>query len=201
MDNSDKPNEWQTDVLSSNSTEVKQKPSPKKWSFHVGFLGLLALGLCLCAGFTGLSIAAGAFSTANESTNEWLTLSDAYMQAMSTRDVDTAYGLFADEVRREFSRRELELMIEGPLFAAYVDYEKLEIDSWEVNYEFPAGKYVSLSGPVSYHGSYEGYFEAVMKEEAESWEIIWFFVNAPTEKFNDYENSVPRFSIAPRVRN
>lgn len=187
MDDSGHPKNWQIDTLSHDAVERKQKQQSRKRPLSVGCLGLLALGLCVALAV--LSISVGALTTANDNMDEWLDLSDAYMEAMSNKNVDTAYRLFSREARREFPRRDLELMIEGPLFAAYVDYEKLEIDSWEVNYEFSTGKNVVLAGPVSYRGSYEGYFDAVLKEEDDGWKIYWFNVNAPTEKFNEFRNS------------
>jgi hypothetical protein len=187
VENLNKPKEWQVEKVSDSVAEVKQTKPSRKWPLSAGCLGLLALGLCV--GFAFLFISAGAYTTANDNMDEWLDLSDAYMEALSNRDIDTAYKLFSSEARQEFSRRDMELMVEGPLFAAFVNYEKLEIDSWEVNYELSTGKNVVLAGPVSYQGSYEGYFEAVLKEEEGGWKIFWFNVNAPTEKYNEFSNS------------
>jgi hypothetical protein len=182
----------ETEILendSSDQVELMNKALPAKQGVlkkPIVFGCLALVGLCLCGLFSVFALFFISFTPAEGEQDRWLALSNDYMQAMVAKDIDAAYGLFAREARREFSKRDMRTIVEGPLFAAIDGYSSLEIEVWEINYDFQLGRSVNLAGPISYQDDYEGYFDAVLIEEGDKWKLLWFNATAPAEKFNDY---------------
>jgi hypothetical protein len=191
VDNRDKLNNGQKDSISPSNAGAKTRKRSRMWLLIVISFG--AVAVCVCLSLVALLfVAAGAFTTSADNQDDWLALSDAYMQAMAAKDVGTAYQLFSQEARREMGQSEFTGPLEGPLFALFDGYEDLDIGSWQINYYFPEGKTVELTGYISYRENVEGSYEAILVEEDGQWKIHWFYVSVAPEKINDFaKGSIP----------
>lgn len=185
MDNRDKQNNRQKDSNSPSNAEAKTRKRSRIWLLIV--ISFVAVAVCVCLSLVALLfVAARAFITSADNQDDWLALSDAYMQAMAAKDVETAYQLFSQEARREMGQSEFAGLLEGPLFALFDGYEDLDIGSWQINFNYPEGKTVELTGYISYLENVEGSYEAILVEEDGHWEIYWFYVSVAPEKINDF---------------
>jgi len=185
MDNRDKLNNGQKDSNSPNNAEAKTRKRSRTWLLIV--ISFAAVAVCVCLSLVALLfVAARAFITSADNQDDWLALSDAYMQSMAAKDVETAYQLFSQEARREMGQSEFAGLLEGPLFALFDGYEDLNIGSWQINLNYPEGKTVELTGYISYLENVEGRYEAILVEEDGQWKIYWFYVSVAPEKINDF---------------
>ena len=125
-------------------------------------------------------------SIPSESREEWLSLIDNFMQAMVRNDVDSAYDLFSSEARQEFPKSDLSAMTNGALYTLFDGYESLELESWEINYDLSAGKFVELVYKVQYQDEYEGSLYAVLQDDDGIWKLYWIDLTVPPEKIDDY---------------
>ena len=60
------------------------------------------------------------------------------------------------------------------------------LESWEINYNFPAGKFVDLVYRIQYQNEHEGILRAVLESGSGGWELYWIDVTIPPEKLDDY---------------
>lgn len=151
---------------------------------------LIGLAFLVCAGSV-ISVVTAVFVTRAENQDEWLTLGDAFMQAMADKEIDRAYALFAEELRREVRRSDLAAFIDGPSFVLFDGYLDLEIESWNFNYAYVEGRSVEVTGPVNYQEHYTGIYELVLAEEGDNWRILAFNVQVSPEKVNAYTAGQP----------
>lgn len=151
---------------------------------------LIGLAFFVCAGSV-ISILVAVIVTGNENQDEWLALSDAFMQAMTDKDLDGAHTLFAEDARREVKRSDLATIIDGPFFALFDGYLDLEIESWIFTDASLERRSVGLTGPVNYQEGYTGVYEFVLTEEEDAWKILAFNVVVPPEKINAYAARQP----------
>jgi len=151
---------------------------------------LIGLVFIICVGSV-IGILALAVITGVEGQDEWLVVGDAFMQAMDDKDIDTAYSLFAKEARHDLKRSDLATFIDGPFYALFDGYVDLEMESWYVNYDYPAGKTIEIACLVNYQESYTGYYEFILTEEGVVWKLLAFNVEVPPEKINFYSAGRP----------
>jgi len=145
----------------------------------VTFLGLI----CLCVGgFTLLVFLS--FRTAEDNKDQWLVVSEAYMDAMAEQRYDAAYALFAAEARRDFQRSELQALAESPFGVLFAGYQDLEITKWNVEFN-TSGTMVDIEGLVNYSNGDTGSFDATLKKKGDSWQLFWFNVNLSPKKLNE----------------
>ncbi len=166
-----------------------QNPQPKGPKRNCRTLAII-LGILFVGGFCLFSVVVSGFvsfmTTASDSQENWLAINDTFMQAMVKKDVDGAYALFSNEAKRDFQRSELGSLTNGSLYALFDGYDSLELESWEINYNFPAGKFVDLVYRIHYQDEYEGSLRAVLESGGGGWELYWMDVTIPPEKLDDY---------------
>jgi hypothetical protein len=172
--------------LPSSSLEHPQLKGPKR---NCRTLAII-LGILFVCGFCLFSIVVSGFlsfmTTAFDSQENWLAISDAFMQAMVRKDADGAYALFSNEAKHDFQQSDLVRMTEGSFYVLFDGYDSLELESWEMNYNFPAGKFVELVYKIRYQDKYYGILQAVLKEDSDGWKLVWFEVTVPPDKLDDY---------------
>ncbi len=166
----------------SNSPPPEPKRNYNKLALILG--GLLLVGFCLFSIIVSGIMAI--MSVPSESQEEWLSLIDNFMQAMVRNDVDSAYDLFSSEAQQEFPQSDLSAMTNGALYTLFDGYESLELESWEINYDLSAGKFVELVYKVQYQDEYEGGLHAVLQDDDGIWKLYWIDLTVPPEKIDDY---------------
>lgn len=146
--------------------------------------GLLVGGFCLFSIILGGLLAIGSAGTGSQ--EEWLVINDTFMKAIAGKDFDGAYGVYSGEAKKDFQRSDLASLANGTFYALFDGYESLELESWEINYIFPAGRFAELFYRIQYSNGYEGNLYAVLQEEGGHWKLYWIEVNIPPEKIDDY---------------
>lgn len=157
----------------------KEGRSKKAWVAG-GFIGLVML---TCLGIVILVIAKIVIFGI-ENNDEWLAVSDKFMQAMAEKDIEEAQALFTEELAQEFKGPGLAAFLDWPTSEYFEGYIDLEIESYFVNYDYPNGTTIEIAGPVNYRGNHTGYFEFVLTEDGDGWKLLAFYVDVPPEKIN-----------------
>lgn len=185
MEYESSPTELELELGGGRPEEAQAKKRRPRYLSCLVLVGVVAAAVGgLVAVVFGMLLAIGL-----ENLDKWQALSNAYMQAMSERDVAAAYRLFDPEMQDRMSQDDLAALIDGPFLALFEGYQELSVESWFLNVT-SEGTIVDLSGVVKYVvGStpYEGSFEAQLTQQGEAWQIWSINVAAPPEKLSRYE--------------
>jgi hypothetical protein len=156
----------------------------KRWLLGLGIATLLIVVGC---GGVGLlfsqSIQSG--TTAFGQQDEWIAVTDAFMSAMASEDLDKARALCSTQLLDELPVSEMESLLTSSMFALFDGYQAIEISSWEITFN-PDGKFVELRAAVTYEKGFDGHLDAVLKEEGQEWKLVSFYINIPPEKIKEY---------------
>lgn len=114
-------------------------------------------------------------------------LVDAYMRAMSNKDVPQAYALFSTHLQQVYSLSDVEGLLQGNNYGLFEGYESIEVDTVTVTSGFSTNPAVPMTvaqvkGTVSYQGGVQGTFEANMELEDGQWRLSKVWIVVPPEK-------------------
>lgn len=128
---------------------------------------VLFLGLCFSSG-TLLNYVFYQPATILPGSNTILSTLDDYMRAMQRREIDQALTYFFAPNAQQ--RETLEEQLNGVNYAAYSDYERLEIDSWHLEY-YSDSRTASLRATLYYQNGSTGMLLADLETQAGAWKI------------------------------
>lgn len=173
-------------------TAPEEKSQGKVRSSRIPYVAgcLIGLLVIICLGSV-TSIAGAVLGITSENQEEWLELTNAFMQAMADKKIDQAYSLFSKEAQGSFSQADLTSFVDGPFYTLFDGYLDLEMESFYINFGFPEGKTVELTGLINYQKDYTGNFVFTLIKKGNTWKLLSFNVEAPPEKFNDYSVMQP----------
>jgi hypothetical protein len=173
---------------------VTPKPS-RKWLWVLLIAGGVLVAICFCVSLFVL-VAGGSATMFSQGGNAAQTV-DAFMQAMSNKDVDKAYALFSRRAQRQMQLSKIEEMLKGANFALFDGYNKVQVLNTNIsqavntNTDVPQGTVARINGIVSYEGEYTGQFQAVLELEDKIWKLHSINVTVPPAKFESYIKSNP----------
>ncbi len=93
---------------------------------------------------------------------------DGYLRAMQRREIDEALTYFFAPNAQQ--REMLEEQLKGVNYAAYSDYERLEIDSWSLEY-YPDSRSATIRATLYYQSGSTGMLLADLETQAGAWKI------------------------------
>jgi hypothetical protein len=150
-------------------------------------LGGIAATVCLCVAIAALLIGQGVLRVTQEQAAITPVL-DRFMQAMTRRDVNSAYQLFSSRAQRQTSLADLGQLVEGPNYLIFDGYQSVALDntnltnSINTNPDVPQGTIATVTGRVMYEGDVTGSLRATLEKEDGEWRLFAFNITVPPSK-------------------
>ena len=169
--------------LTSSSDELVDELKKKRRNRNL-IIGAVVVGLAVLVGCCMLVVSfvkdfAGNIGTGNEVLTEFL-------QAMSEKDVDSAYALMSERAKVEVSRDDLQELVDGANFVLFDGFEDLTITSTHQRTTTNFGTYLEIEGIVLFEHEFRGSLEAIVHKEGEEWKITSVNVTVPPDKMEAF---------------
>ena len=160
---------------------LTHKKSYIKWYI----IGAAAVGgLCLLVGLCVVSAGAALFGVASQKGDVEASI-DAFMQAMTNKNTQQAYALFATRAQRQTPISKFNELIDGANFALFDGYQKVTLENINITQvantdpDVPQGTVARVSGTVTYLGDFEGALHAILEQGNGKWKLYTINVTVP----------------------
>lgn len=175
---------------SENSQEVfatppSQAEKPKR-NLKLIF-GIAAIVVCSCLTIGGAIVATGLNKVSDEKAPIEAVLDD-FMRDMVAEDVEAALELFSPRAQRQFSKTDLDALLEGNNYVLFEGYQSLMIGNLNIkavantNPDVPQGTVAEVSGIITYENDFSGRFVATLEKDDGDWFLFFINITVPPDK-------------------
>lgn len=150
-------------------------------------MGIAALIGFSCLIIGGVVVAIGLGKVESEKAPVEAVLDD-FMRDMLDEDVDAALALFSPRAQRQFSKSDMESLLEGNNYVLFEGYQSLTIGRINVkavantNPDVPQGTVAEVSGTVAYEDGISGQFVATLEKVGGEWFLFFINITVPPDK-------------------
>lgn len=113
---------------------------------------------------------------------------EEFIQSMSDKDVDHAYGMLSTSGQATYSRADMNAMVDGIDFVLFEGFQDITITNFK-SYSGTNGTYQQVQGMVNYQNQWQGEFYFILDKEDGEWKVSSFEITVPPGKVEAYLES------------